>query len=45
MIKINHLTKLSVAEKIAQKSTLTQKDINELDKRVKRGIAKAHSLE
>lgn len=39
-----HLTKLHIAEAIAQKSKLTQKDIKELDALVKEGIAKAHGL-
>lgn len=39
-----HLTKLSIADHIAAKSKLTKKDVEELDKLVKKGIAKAHGL-
>ena len=39
-----HLRKLRIAEAIASKSKLTKKDVEELDKLVKRGIAKAHGL-
>ncbi len=41
----DHLNKLHIAEAIASKSKLTQKDVEELDKLVKKGIAKAHGLE
>ncbi len=40
-----HLRKLHIAEAIASKSKLTQKDIAELDKLVKKGIAKEHSVQ
>ena len=36
--------KHDIAESIASKSKLTQKDIEELDLLVKRGIAKYHGL-
>lgn len=39
-----HLRKLHIAEAIANKSKLTKKDIEELDKLVKQGIAKEHGL-
>ena len=39
-----HLRKLHIAEVIASKSRLTKKDIEELDKLTKKGIAKAHHL-
>ena len=39
-----HLTKLHIAEAIAKKSKLTKKDIQELDRLVKKGIAKEHGL-
>jgi len=39
-----HLRKIHLAEAIASKSKLTKKDIEELDKLVKKGIAKAHGL-
>ena len=39
-----HLRKLHIAESIGNKSKLTQKDIDELDKIVKKGIAKNHGL-
>lgn len=39
-----HLNKMAIVERIAQKSKFTQKDVDELDKLVKRGIAKAHGL-
>jgi len=39
-----HLRKIRIAESIAGKSKLTRKDIAELDKLVKRGIAKDHGL-
>ena len=37
-----HLHRLAIAEAIARKSKLTQKDIEELDRLVKKGIAKRH---
>ncbi len=39
-----HLRKLHIAESIASKSKLTQKDVEELDKLVKKSIAKQHGL-
>ncbi|RJQ19761.1 hypothetical protein C4580_04925 [Candidatus Woesearchaeota archaeon] len=42
---VEHLRKLHIAEAIASKSKLTQKDITELDKLVKKGIAKEHDLQ
>lgn len=41
---VEHLRKIHIAEAIASKSKLTQKDVKELDKLVKKGIAKAHGL-
>jgi len=40
----DHLRKLHIAEAIANKSKLTKNDIEELDRLVKRGIAKEHGL-
>ncbi|MDP3727881.1 MAG: hypothetical protein Q8R18_00360 [bacterium] len=40
-----HLRKLEIAEQIAKKSKLTKKDILELDRMVKKNIAKAHGYE
>ena len=39
-----HLRKIHIADAIASKSKLTQKDIAELDRLVKKGIAKEHGL-
>jgi post-segregation antitoxin (ccd killing protein) len=39
-----HLRKIHIANAIASKSKLTKKDIAELDKLVKKGIAKSHRL-
>jgi len=39
-----HITKIEIAEAIAKKSKLTKKDVEEIDKLVKKGIAKAHNL-
>ena len=39
-----HIRKLNIAEAIAQKSKLTKKDIEEIDKLVKKGIAEHHGL-
>lgn len=39
-----HLRKLHIANAIAQKSKLTEKDIKDIDKLVKIGIAKRHGL-
>ncbi|MBI4895871.1 MAG: hypothetical protein HY831_05250 [Candidatus Aenigmarchaeota archaeon] len=38
------LRKIHIANAIARKSKLTKKDIEELDKMVKKGIAKEHGL-
>jgi len=35
-----HITKIEIAEAIAKKSKLTKKDVEEIDKLVKKGIAK-----
>ena len=40
-----HLNKMEIAEKIASKSKLTRKDVEELDKLIKREVAKAHGIE
>ena len=39
-----HLRKFEITEAIAIKSKLTKKDVKELDRLVKKGIAKAHGL-
>ncbi len=39
-----HLRKPQIAEAIANKSKLTQKDVDELSKLVKKGVAKNHGL-
>ena len=39
-----HLRKMHIANAIAQKSKLTQKDIEEIDTLVKKGVAKRHGL-
>ena len=39
-----HLRKIRIAEAIAQKSKLTKKDVEELDKLVKEGVAHNHDL-
>ncbi|MBI2110117.1 hypothetical protein HYT58_03025 [Candidatus Woesearchaeota archaeon] len=39
-----HLKKVHIAERIAGKSKLTKKDVEELDKLIKKGIAKNHGL-
>ncbi len=41
---LEHLRKLHIADAIASKSKLTAKDIAELDKLVKQGIAREHHL-
>ena len=41
---VNHLVKLRLADAIASKSKFTKKDVEELDKIVKRGIAKSHGI-
>jgi Arc/MetJ-type ribon-helix-helix transcriptional regulator len=40
----DHLRKLEIADAIAQKSRLTREDVEELDRLVKKGIAKRHGL-
>ena len=40
----DHIRKLDIADAIAGKSRLTQKDIAELDRLVKKGVAKHHGL-
>ncbi|MEK6873212.1 MAG: hypothetical protein AABW91_00015 [Nanoarchaeota archaeon] len=40
----NHLKKLEIAEAIAQKSKLTRKDAEEINKLIKREMAKNHGL-
>ena len=40
----DHIKKLNLANAIASKSRLTEKDVEELDKLVKKGIAKQHGL-
>lgn len=42
---LEHLRKIHIAEAIARKSKLTAKDVAELDKLVKKGIAKEHGLQ
>lgn len=39
-----HIQKLHIADTIAKKSKLTKKDIEELDRLIKKDIAKAHNL-
>lgn len=39
-----HLRRLAIADAIAQRSKLTQKDVEDLDRLVKKGIAKRHDL-
>lgn len=39
-----HLRKLAIADAIGQRSKLTEKDIQDLDKLVKEGIARRHGL-
>lgn len=39
-----HLRKLDIADAIAAKSKLTEKDVAELDRLIKQGIAKRHGL-
>ena len=39
-----HLRKLEIADAIASKSKLTKKDVEELSKLVKKGMAKHHGL-
>ncbi|MDO8460672.1 MAG: hypothetical protein Q7S74_06185 [Nanoarchaeota archaeon] len=40
----DHLRKIQIAEAIASKSKLTQKDIEELSRKVNKSIAKNHGL-
>ena len=40
----NHLRKLQIAEAIANKSKLTKKDVMEIDKMIKKGIAENHGI-
>ena len=40
----DHLRKLHLAEAIASKSKMTEKDVQELDRLVKKGIARSHGL-
>lgn len=40
----DHIRKMHIAEAIAQKSKLTQKDVEEIDRLIKKGIAKEHRL-
>lgn len=40
----DHLRKLAIADAIAQKSELTSEDVEELDRLVKKGVAKKHGL-
>ena len=39
-----HLRKIEIAEAIASKSKLTEKDAEEIGKKIKREIAKRHNL-
>jgi len=41
---IEHLRKVAIAEAIASKSKLTKKDVEEIDKKVKRSMAKELGL-
>jgi len=41
---IEHLRKVAIVEAIAQKSKLTKKDVEEIGKKVKEGIARNHGL-
>lgn len=40
----DHLRKLAIADAIANKSKLTRKDVDELDRLVKKGLADRHGL-
>ena len=40
----NHLRKLQIAETIADKSKLTKKDVDEIGKLIKKGIAENHGI-
>lgn len=40
----DHLRKLAIADAIAKKSELTDADVQELDRLVKKGMAKKHGL-
>ena len=39
-----HLRKVKIAEAIAAKSKLTKKDVEELDRLVKKGVAENHGI-
>jgi len=39
-----HLERVEIVERIAQKSKLTQKDADEISEMIKRGVAKRHGL-
>lgn len=39
-----HLRRLAIADAIAQRSRLTQKDVEDLDRLVKKGLAQRHGL-
>lgn len=39
-----NLDQMELADKIAGKSKLTQKDVDEISRKIKRGIAKRHRL-
>ena len=39
-----HLRKIGIAEAIAKKSRFTKKDVEELDRLVKKGLAKHHGF-
>ena len=39
-----HLRKIQIAEHIAQKSKLTKKDVQELERVIKHSLAKAHNV-
>ena len=39
-----HIRKIHLAEMLAKKSKFTQKDVKELDKLVKQGLAREHGL-
>ena len=41
---LEHLKKIEIAEAIAQKSKLTQKDADEIARKIKREMAKEHGL-
>lgn len=39
-----HLRKLTIADAIAAKSKLTKKDVEDIDRLIKRGVAERHGL-